>query len=95
MQAACNMLLEISQQGLQHYFRPHRNQRSTRQVMRPQNCGNPNETKSHLDVALVERRIVYYKGEGGVFPPSPGHGESCVSKLPMARPSTKSAPIMH
>jgi hypothetical protein len=25
-------------------------------------------TKSHLDVALVERRKVYYKGEGGGFP---------------------------
>ncbi len=25
-------------------------------------------TKSHLDVAPVERRIVYYKGEGGGFP---------------------------
>ncbi len=54
MQAACNMLLEISQQGLQHYFRPHRNQRSTRQVMRPQNCGNPNEGEfrdSHLGIS--------------------------------------------
>jgi hypothetical protein len=29
--------------------------------------GNP-EIKSHLDVALVERRKVYYKGEGGGFP---------------------------
>jgi hypothetical protein len=26
------------------------------------------ETKSHLDVGLMERRIVYYKGEGGGFP---------------------------
>jgi hypothetical protein len=25
-------------------------------------------TKSHLDVAPVERRIVYYEGEGGGFP---------------------------
>ncbi len=25
-------------------------------------------TKSHLDVGLVERHIVYYKGEGGGFP---------------------------
>ncbi len=29
--------------------------------------GSP-ETKSHLDVALVERCKVYYKGEGGGFP---------------------------
>jgi hypothetical protein len=25
-------------------------------------------TKNHLDVGLVERRKVYYKGEGGGFP---------------------------
>ena len=29
--------------------------------------GNP-ETKCHLDVGLVERHIIYYKGEGGGFP---------------------------
>jgi hypothetical protein len=29
--------------------------------------GSP-ETKSHLNVAPVERRKVYYKGEGGGFP---------------------------
>ncbi len=29
--------------------------------------GSPG-TKSHLDVALVERCRVYYKGEGGKFP---------------------------
>jgi hypothetical protein len=25
-------------------------------------------TKCHLDVGLVERHIIYYKGEGGGFP---------------------------
>jgi hypothetical protein len=34
-------------------------------------------------------------GEGGGFPPSPGRGESCVSVLPVARPSTKGVPTMH
>jgi hypothetical protein len=29
--------------------------------------GSP-ETKCHLDVGLMERHIVYYKGEGGGFP---------------------------
>ncbi len=29
--------------------------------------GSP-ETKNHLDVGLVERHIVYYKGEGDGFP---------------------------
>jgi hypothetical protein len=27
-------------------------------------------TKSHLDVATMESCIIYYKGEGGVFPKS-------------------------
>ncbi len=27
--------------------------------------------------------------------PSPGHGESCESELPVVRPSTKSVPTMH
>jgi hypothetical protein len=49
-------------------------------------------TKCHLDVGLVERHKIYYKGEGGGLP---GHGESCGSKLPVALPSTKSAPTMH
>ncbi len=52
------------------------------------------ETKSHLDVAPVERHRVY-KERRWWFPPSLGHGESCVSELPMAHPSTKSAPTMH
>jgi hypothetical protein len=57
--------------------------------------GSPG-TKGHLNVAPVERHRVYYKGEGGGFPPpSLGHGESCVSELPVARPSTKCAPTMH
>jgi hypothetical protein len=38
--------------------------------------GSPG-TKSHLDVGLVEKHKIYYKGEGGGFPPSSGHGESC------------------
>ncbi len=56
--------------------------------------GSPG-TKCHLDVAFVERHRVYYKGEGGGFPPSSSRGESCESELFMARPSTKSAPTMH
>ncbi len=39
-------------------------------------------TKCHLDLALVEKHRVYYKGEGGGFPPpSLGRGESCESKF--------------
>ncbi len=62
-------------QGLQLCFRPHRNRRSEQEVMRPQSRGSPSycnfetpRTKSHLNVAPVERCRVYYKGEGGGFP---------------------------
>ncbi len=53
------------------------------------------EKKNHLDVGLVERHKVYYKGGRWWFPPSPGRGESCEFELPVARPSTKNAPTMH
>jgi len=56
--------------------------------------GNP-ETKNHLDVGLVERHRVYYKGERWWLPPSSGRGESCESELPVGLPYTKNAPIMH
>ncbi len=52
-------------------------------------------TKSHLDEGPMERCRVYYKGEDGGFPPSPGRGESYVSVLPMACLSTKGTPTMH
>jgi hypothetical protein len=45
-------------------------------------------------VGLVERHSIYYKGEGGDFP----HVRAVVNlvslSLPVARPSTKNAPIM-
>jgi hypothetical protein len=52
-------------------------------------------TKCHLDVSLVERHRIYYKGEGGGFP-QVWAMESFVSpSLFVARPITKSASIMH
>ncbi len=45
-------------------------------------------TKSHLDVALVERRIVYYKGEGGGFP----HVQAVVSLVCLGCPWLVLAP---
>jgi len=56
--------------------------------------GSPGKN-SHLDVASVESCRVYYKGGKWWLPPSPGRGESSVSVLPVARPSTKGAPTMH
>jgi len=53
------------------------------------------ETKSHLDVGLVQRHKVYYKGEGGGFPQVQAVVNLMSLSLPMARPSTKSASTMH
>jgi hypothetical protein len=52
-------------------------------------------TKSHLDVALVERHRVYYKGEGGGFPQVRVVVSLVSPSLLVARPSTKSAQTMH
>jgi hypothetical protein len=56
--------------------------------------GSPG-TKCHLDVGLVERHIVYYKGEGGGFPQVRAVVSLVNPSLPVARLSTKSAPTMH
>jgi hypothetical protein len=48
-----------------------------------------------LDVAPMERRKIYYKGEGGGFPQVRAVVNLMTPRLPMARPSTKSATIMH
>ncbi len=56
--------------------------------------GSP-ETKCHLDVALVERRKVYYKGEGGGFPQVWAVVSLVSPNLLVAHPSTKSAQTMH
>jgi len=52
-------------------------------------------TKCHLDVGLVERHIVYYKGEGGGFPQVQAMVSLVSPNLSVAHPNTKSAPIMH
>jgi len=56
--------------------------------------GSP-ETKCHLDVGLVERHKVYYKGEGGGFSQIRAVVTFVSPSLPVACPSTKSAPTMH
>ncbi len=79
VQVACDIPLEKSRWGLQLCFRPLFNRRSTRKIMGPQSRGSPVVgisrlpfgnlgTKCHLDVGLVERHRVYYKGKGGGFP---------------------------
>jgi len=56
--------------------------------------GSP-KTKNHLDVGLVERHRVYYKGEGGGFPQVRAVVNLVSPSLPMARSNTKSALTMH
>jgi hypothetical protein len=106
VQVLCNIPLENSRQGLQLWFGLHGNQRSACEVMHPKvvgvlvegifglPLGSPG-TKSHLDVALVERRRVYYKGEGGGFPQVQAMVNLVSLRLPVARLSTKSAPTTH
>jgi len=53
------------------------------------------ETKCHLDVGLMEKHIVYYKGEGGSFPQVWAMMNFVSLSLPVVSLSTKSAPTMH
>jgi hypothetical protein len=100
---ACDIPLESSRRGLQLSFLSHLNRRSAHKVMGPQSCGSPNfgnlngspETKCPLDVGLVERHKVYYKGEGGGFPQIRAVVSLVSPSLLVACPSTKSAPTMH
>ncbi len=50
---------------------------------------------SHLDVAPVERREEYYKGEGGGFPQARAMVSLVNPRLLVACSSTKSAQTMH
>jgi hypothetical protein len=52
-------------------------------------------TKCHLDVGLVEKHKVYYKGEGGGFPQIQAMVSLVNPSLPMACPSSKNAITMY
>jgi hypothetical protein len=56
--------------------------------------GSP-ETKCHLDAGLVAKHRVYYKGEGGGFPQVRAMVNFVNLNLPVVRPNTKNAPVMH
>jgi len=53
------------------------------------------KTKSHLDVGLMERHRVSYKGEGGGFPQVRAMVSLMSPSLLMVYLSNKSVPIMH
>jgi hypothetical protein len=52
-------------------------------------------TKCHLDVNLMNRHIVYYKGEGGGYPQVRAMVTFVSLSLPVAHFITKSVPAMH
>jgi hypothetical protein len=56
--------------------------------------GSPG-TKCHLDVSLVKRHKIHYKGEGGGFPEVWAVMSFVSPNLPVVRPSTKSVQTMH
>ncbi len=106
VQATCDILLKSSRRGLQLFFRLHCDRSSSQEVMHPQsrrspdwcNFGTPSwESRDKTPFVCGphgEAQSILLRGRWWL-PPSPGRGESCVSELPMARPSTKSAPTMH
>jgi hypothetical protein len=74
--------------------------------MGTQSCESPNlgisglpfgshGTKCHLDVDVMERHKIYYKGEGGGVPEVQAMVSLVNPSLSMAHPNTKSAQIMH
>jgi hypothetical protein len=74
--------------------------------MGPQSRGSPNfgnfgtptwesREKCHLNADLVANHKVYYKGEGGGFPQVQVMVSVMNLNLPVVRPNTKSAQIMH
>jgi hypothetical protein len=92
--------------GYNFFLRSHCNQRSVEEVMRPQSPGSPcwqdfgtptRESQERKAIWMpTPWRVTEYTIRGKVVTsPSPGCGESCVSVLPVARPSTKGAPTMH
>jgi hypothetical protein len=56
--------------------------------------GSPG-TKCHLDVGLLEKHRVYYKGESDGFPQIRAMVNLVNPNFPVVLPSTKSAQIMH
>jgi hypothetical protein len=50
--------------------------------------------KNHLDVSLIERHKVYYKGDGGGFPQVRAAVSLVSPSLPVVRLNTKSAQTM-
>jgi len=96
----CDTVLESSRRELQHWFRTRPDPSSGRGAMAVQSSGSPIETLSGLhfenpnknvpfgcSLCDQPQRILY--GGRWWLPPSPGRGESCVSKCPWQVPTPK------
>jgi hypothetical protein len=106
MQVACDILVENSRQGLQVCFKLILIEGMHTKLWGPKIVevstlgisglpfGSP-RTKCHLEVGLVERHIVYYKGEGDGFPQVWAVVNLVNMSLPVIRFSTKNAQTMH
>ncbi len=101
VQVACDILLKSSQWGLQFCLDLISIGGLYIKLWGPKNTGvliltilglplGNLGTKNHLDVGLVERHTIYYKGEGGGFPQVRAVVSLVNPSLPMARHSTKS-----
>ncbi len=103
LQMECDGALESSRGELQLWFRPHFNWRSKPGVLSVQNPGSP--TRDNFETPTwesrekepfgcgsrgVTQRILY--GGRWWLPPSPGRGESSVSKCPWLVPTPKGVP---
>jgi hypothetical protein len=92
VKVVCDILLENFWRGLQLYFRPHFNRRSTHKVMGPQSCKSPNvdnfETpiwesrdKNAIWMWVLWRGVEYTIRGKVMASPKSGHGESCEFKF--------------
>jgi hypothetical protein len=90
---------------LQLCFRPHLNLRFACEVMVPKIARVAILAISRLPLRSLGKKAIWmwasWRGTNYTIrgrwwlPPSPGHGESCDSKLPVVHPSTKSVLTMH
>jgi hypothetical protein len=92
VQVACDMPLKKFRQGLQLWFRPHCDRRSSQEVIAPQSCETPNlgdfrtpiweslDKKPFTCHSRREMQNILYGGRWWL-PLSLGRGESCESEV--------------
>jgi hypothetical protein len=84
----------ISIGGLHKKLWPAKSRESLLWEFQDSHLGIPGK-KCHLDVSLMEKHKIYYKGEGGGFPQVQAMVSLESPSLPVVHLSTKSVPTMH